>query len=107
MATRTTRSGATIDDSRTPDQHVQTSCYVVATDSFMSGWGMTPGRSYYAVACESYSEAMDVRSRMSHRSDFKRVRIVLHNWRPRLHSGDHLAIRPAAEFTYRPSSGAK
>lgn len=74
--------------------------YVVATDSFMGGWGMAPGKSYYAVACTTLGEAEDVERRMRTRSDFKRVRLCGPKWRPRLHSGDHLRIVPFEQFTY-------
>ena len=76
--------------------------YVVATDRFMSGWGSAPRKSYYAVACNDMNQARDVEMRMSHRSDFKRVRINADL--PRTKDGDHLHVVPFEEFTYQPGN---
>ncbi len=77
--------------------------YVVATDSFLSGWGEAPGRSLYAVAVRTTEEMGDVEWRMGQRSDFKRVRFNMHL--PRLREGDHLHVVPAEQFRYQPSAG--
>jgi len=79
------------------------SIYMVATDSFMSGWGKASGgKSYYAVACSDHIVAADVERRMRARSEFKRVRDNLKP--PRLGPNDHLHIVPAEQFTYQPGS---
>lgn len=82
-----------IDDRRTEEEKATTWGFVVATDSFMSGWGMAPGRSYLAVPVRSPREAMVVADNMRHRSEMRRVRTVGRDWRPRLREGDHLSIR--------------
>lgn len=75
--------------------------YMVATDSFMSGWGKAPATSYYAVAVRSCKEANDVEHRMRARSDFMRVRYNLKT--PKGGPGCHLHIVPFEQFTYQPS----
>lgn len=64
--------------------------YVVATDSFMSGWGEAPGRSLIAAACETSEQVDRALARFNERPEFKRVRF---NFRlPRTRAGDHLSI---------------
>ena len=82
---------ATIEDDRTANSRRTHTVLVVGTDSFMSGWGLAPGRSYAAWACrpeDQYRVYRWVRSR----SEMKRVRVVGCDYRPRLGSGDHLHI---------------
>ncbi len=86
-----------IDDKRTSEQIKKTVCMVVATDSFMSGWGQSPGKSYFAVPCESFDQAKIVEDNMHRRSEMKRVRIVGVPYRPRLGRGDHLSIRKMSD----------
>ncbi len=75
--------------------------YVVATDSFMSGWGGADGgASYYAVAVTLEDDAADIERRFHARPEFKRVRYNLHL--PRVKAHDHLRVIPAAQFTYQP-----
>ena len=90
---RTLPCGGVIDDHRTPEQVTQTWGFVVATDSFMSGWGQAPGKSYFAVPVRNAEQAEIVEANMEHRSEMKRVRFVLADYRPRLRAGDHLSIR--------------
>lgn len=74
--------------------------FVNATDSFLSGWGLAPGSSYYSVACLTYEEADDVERRMGTRNDFKRVAI---SSKPRTGGAScHTHIVPAPKFSYRP-----
>jgi len=52
-------------------------CYVVATDRFMSGWGMATGKiNILILPCQSVDEAQDVADYAYGRSDTKAVRIV-------------------------------
>ena len=81
------------DDNRSEDEKRRTVGFVVATDSFMSGWGLAPGRSIFAVPFETWEQAKVVEDNMRHRSEMKRVRVVGRDWRPKLHKGDHLSIR--------------
>ena len=75
--------------------------YVVATDSFMSGWGGADGGArYYAVAVTRADDPDEIMGRMDSRSDFQRVRYNLRL--PRLSACDHLHVVPAKEFTYQP-----
>ena len=65
--------------------------YVVATDSFMSGWGGAKGgRSLYAIAVTSRDEIDVVMDNMKARSEMKRVRYNLSP--PATRPGDHLKI---------------
>lgn len=90
-------------DDRTEEQRQQTWGFVVATDSFMSGWGRADGgRSLYAVAVPDETRADDVEWRMDHRDEFKRVRVCLPDWRPRLYDSDHLHIVWDTQFSYQP-----
>lgn len=75
--------------------------YVVATDSFLSGWGHAPGRSLFAVAVGTREEREAIESNMAAREDMKRPRFV----RPRksdglpdvrLKRGDHISVRDRA-----------
>jgi hypothetical protein len=88
-----TKTAAVIDDRRTLQDHVDTEWYVVATDSFMSGWGEAPGRSIYAVPCRSLEQAKIVLDNMQDRTEMKRPRLVGKDYRPRLRDGDHYSVR--------------
>lgn len=72
--------------------------YVMATDTFMSGWGLAPGKSFYGVACDTLDQASDVERRMKTRPEFKRVRICVTPTKTT--SRDHLHVVPFAAFTY-------
>jgi hypothetical protein len=79
---------ATISDKR---QDKERACYfVVATDSFMSGWGCAPGRSLYALAIYPGQSATRVFDNLNRRPEFKYVRINMSL--PRLRAGDHLSV---------------
>ena len=86
-------------DNRTDEEKAATVGFVVATDSFMSGWGQAAGRSIFAVPIRSWQEADTVERNMKNRSEMKRVRVVGKNWRPRLSPGDHLSIRSCADVS--------
>jgi len=96
-----TNTGAIIDDRRTDEQREITWGFIVATDSFMSGWGMAKGKSYFAVPVANNEQARIVEANMRRRSEMKRVRFVLADYRPKLQAGDHLSIMeldPKARF---------
>ena len=97
MTTRTMESGAVIDDRRTEEDKAATIGFVVATDSFMSGWGEARGRSLFAVPVRNWAEAVTVENNMRARSEMKRVRVVGKDYRPRLYPGDHLSIRDMSD----------
>lgn len=78
-----------IDDQR-KSRH-QPRGFVVATDSFLSGWGEAPGRSLYAIAVESEDEAYTVMHNMKKQGSFKRIRWT--RTLPRIRRGDHLSVR--------------
>ncbi len=83
-----------IDDRRTKRDKARTVGFVVATDSFMSGWGQARnGRSIFAVPLSSWEQSDIVEANMRARSEMKRVRVVGKDWKPKLHAGDHLSIR--------------
>ena len=83
--------GATIEDHRTEEDKALTWAFVVATDSFLSGWGKAPRRSLFAVPVKDHKQADTVIDNMNNRSDMKRPRLVSNL--PRLKPGDHLSIR--------------
>lgn len=68
--------------------------YVVFHDTFMSGWGRCPGRSFYAIAVETEEQANVVLANGKARSEMKRGRIVrvMDNTCKPLRAGDHLKI---------------
>jgi hypothetical protein len=80
-----------IEDRRTEEEKAATRGFVVATDKFMSGWGLAPGRSLYALAVTANDGQIEtVTNNMSRRSEMKRVRFNLRL--PKLRRGDHLSI---------------
>jgi hypothetical protein len=64
--------------------------YVLANDTFMSGWGPAQGKTNTVILpCQSWSEAQYVESYATfQRTDMQRVRIVVH--KPRLNNATHL-----------------
>ena len=82
-----------IDDKRTEQEKAETEGFVVATDSFMSGWGLAPGKSYFAVPYRATDNPQAIFNRLDDRSEMKRVRYVGKDYRPKLREGDHLSIR--------------
>lgn len=72
--------------------------FVVATDRFMSGWGMAPGVSYVATPYFSYEDMKRVMEVLEGRKEMKCVRTCARNWRPKLHKGDHLHIYDGKAF---------
>jgi hypothetical protein len=83
-------------DDRTPSQK-QTHCVIVlATDSFMSGWGLCrDGTSYAGWACKP-EHVVAVERWVRDRREMKRVRIVGGDYRPPSISG-HCHIYVAKE----------
>lgn len=94
----TLESGAVIDDQRTDEDKAKTEGFVVATDSFMSGWGNAKSRSLFAVPFTTAEQAQIVLHNMECRSEMKRARIVGKDYRPKLSAGDHLSIRAMGEM---------
>lgn len=64
--------------------------YVVATDSFMSGWGKAPGRSIVAVEVHNHAHEKHVTDVLERRPEMKRVRFSVNL--PRVRRGDHLDV---------------
>jgi len=87
----------TILDRRSEAEKESTWGFVVATDSFMSGWGDAPRRSLFAVPVRNWKEAEIVLDNMQHRPEMKRARIVGKDYRPKLRPGDHLSIRDMSD----------
>ena len=106
MSERTLPSGAIIDDRRSEKDKARTWGFVVATDSFMSGWGRAPGRSIFAVPVVDLRQAEIVLDNMEHRTEMKRARLVLaDNYRPKLRGGDHFSIRDMSDCSRLYSPG--
>jgi len=76
-------------DHRTRDTH-EPYAWAVATDKFMSGWGLAPVASYVAYPVYSYEDEIGLLAWMDARSDYIRVR--LNAELPRLSYGKHLSI---------------
>lgn len=90
---------AIVDDKR--DVQDRPVAWVIATDSFLSGWGYAPNRSLFAVACHNEDEIGTVETNMRLRGDMKRPRIVTKMRRDgqpaiKLYEGDHLSLRDHA-----------
>jgi len=93
--------GAIVNDRRT-FPNVKPLYFIVATDSFMSGWGDASNRSLFCVPIHKSNEgyARNIEANMDMRSEFKRVRIVGVRLKAngdywpscRLGTGDHLSI---------------
>lgn len=69
--------------------------YAVATDAFMSGWGLAQRRSIVAIECHTREELDFALTKLEGRAEMKRVRTCQRL--PRLANGDHLAIYTRAE----------
>lgn len=97
-------------EDRRKDKTTRPAGYMVATDSFLSGWGgANGGRSLYAVACHSWQDADAVAQNMKDRTDMKRPRWITAMRKDgtpivRGTDRDHLAVvdRGRAEAFYVP-----
>ena len=87
-----------IDDKRN-DKTAPALGYVIATDTFMSGWGMAKGRSLFAVPVDNHGEVDMVAYAMRYqRTDMIRPRLVQSlradgTPRVRMDDNDHLSVR--------------
>jgi len=70
--------------------------YVIMIDSFMSGWGKAPGRSYIAIAVDNQEEADIVMQNARKRSEMKSIR--LRKKLPKVSEGDHLKVTDKHDF---------
>jgi len=85
---------AIIQDDRTATEVEQTLGFVVATDTFMSGWGSAKGgRSIVACPIVSDQDLHKVEQVFDRRPEFLRVRFVQgQTYRPKLGTHDHVHI---------------
>jgi hypothetical protein len=85
---------AIIQDDRTAVEVEQTLGFVVATDTFLSGWGDAKnGRSIVACPIVSDQDLHKVEEVFDRRPEFLRVRFVEgQTYRPKLGTHDHLHI---------------
>ena len=89
-----------VKDDRTQAEKHETIGFVVATDSFMSGWGGAErGKSLVARPVRSREELDMVTDVFNGRQEFKRVRFVLGKvtkegrvYKPRMQAGDQLHV---------------
>lgn len=79
-------------DDRTDGQRAATVIIIAATDSFMSGWGKAPGKSYCGWACDTWEKAKSIQDWLENRGEMKRVRQVLSGWKPAMKNGDHCHV---------------
>jgi hypothetical protein len=72
--------------------------WAVATDKFMSGWGMAPDKSYIAYPIYVYNskEHKALMTWMKDRNDFIRVRENVNL--PKVRDGCHLSINDAPDW---------
>jgi len=72
--------------------------WAVATDKFMSGWGMAPRHSYIAYPIHEYNSDTHKKlmAWMRNRGDFIRVRENASL--PRVRNGDHLSINDVPDW---------
>ena len=70
-------------DERTGHERKTHPVIVMATDSFMSGWGEAEGGMSYAGWACTYENQYIVERWVRNRSDMKRVRIVGNDYKPR------------------------
>jgi hypothetical protein len=87
-----------IEDDMTQEERETFEGFVAATDSFMSGWGMAPRKSYVATPYFSYEDMKHVVETLERRPEMKRIRICDRKWRPKLSSLDHLHIYDGHAF---------
>ena len=95
-----TRRYNMVKDDRTQAEKHETIGFVVATDSFMSGWGGAEGgKSFVARPIRSREELDMVTEAFEGRAEFKRVRFVLGKvtkegrvYKPRMQAGDQLHV---------------
>jgi len=89
-------------DDRTSSEVEKTIGFWVATDKFLSGWGMAKGgRSIVACPVVSKEDSDKVERRFQLRKEFIRVRFVSGNkYFPHLRTNDHLHIYTTDAFRY-------
>ena len=69
-------------DDRTPEQRQTHNVIILATDKFMSGWGLAKGGpSYAGWACRPALRGI-LEARVRNRPDMQRVRVVCGDYRP-------------------------
>lgn len=102
-----------IDDARENLKSInwpETARFVVAVDTALSGWGMAPGRSFYALAIEVDGDEAVLLANMAARSDMDKPRVVTgyRNLIARGTAGDHIKIvdRGEASRWYEPGGFA-
>lgn len=86
------KSIGTKQDDRTPEERAATQGFIVATDKALSGWGQAPGRSIVVCPYISDEDKQAVLNRFNLRDEFRFVRDVGADWRPRMRRGDHVHI---------------
>ena len=74
-------------DDRTPAIKAIPHVIVLATDSFMSGWGGAADGPSYAGWAVCPSHEGEVFRRIDNRTEMKRTRVVLANYRPKTRGG--------------------
>lgn len=86
-----------LNDHRKPENQVNCGLWAIATDKFMSGWGLAPNKSYvaYPLAGLSDKQQNELINWMEKRTDFIRVRINFNL--PRLQEGCHCSIYDVPE----------
>ncbi len=71
-----------VEDDRNEETRITHNCIILATDRFLSGWGLAEGgNSYAAWACKS-KDFTKVLRWVKSRSDMMRIREVSTNYRP-------------------------
>jgi len=81
-----------IQDDRTEEQKTLYPILVVATDSFMSGWGKADDGVSYAAWATDEKNLRDTLCWVERRGDMKRVRVVYGKYRPKAKGHLHIYI---------------
>lgn len=81
-----------IQDDRTEAEKTANPVLVVATDSFMSGWGRAEGGTSFAAWACPYGKEYEVERWVRSRKGMKRVRTVCGDYRPKGHGHCHIYL---------------
>jgi len=81
-----------INDERTQEERKTHKFIVAGTDTFLSGWGEAHGGVSYAGWACKYEDLPKVEGWVRRRSDMKRVRIIVGEWKPKGNGHTHVYV---------------
>lgn len=87
-----------IDDRRTDEEKEATKGFVVATDKALSGWGLAPVVSYFALPVYCFEDWATLSDNLRRRSDMTRIREAGRDYlRSGFGEGVHVSVRSRQE----------